>query len=422
MEQPQQPLEAASAPAWQRWTLPQIALGTAIVALIVLAAMVLITLRYVIILLFLGIVLATALNPVFERLRGWRVNRTFAAIVTFLLVFALVGGILATVIPFMLTQVAGVIGELPARYMALRQTFADSPSRLLRDLALLLPLDPFAAVTNDAGTIEQQLAELVPATVRSVAWSALVLLLAYYWLYYRALAIQSVALLLPMGVRGELVTIWEQIEAKIGAFVRGLAVLMISIGILSFLGYTLIGLPYALTIALIAGLLEAVPYVGALFSMVIAVVVGLSVSPEKAVLALIVANVVQLIEGSIIVPRAMDKTVGVNPVVTLLALAVFAELFGLLGALLAVPLAAAIQVLLDRYVLSAPAPDQLEIGGRDQLARLRYRTQDLASDLRQQARTKDSESSAEADANEEELEAVLIDLDSVLAAAQEQST
>lgn len=422
MELPQPQSDAVTTPAWQRWTLPQIALGTAIIALIVLAAILLITLRYVVILLFLGIVLATALNPLFERLRTWGAGRTLASVVTFAILFAVVGGILAALVPFILAQVSTVLADLPGQYTALRTTLTQAPSRLLRDLALFLPLDPFANGVNPDTSIEQMIVEFLPGFVRGLAFSVLVLLLAFYWLYYRAMAIQSVALLIPMNVRGEVVTIWERIEAKIGAFVRGLAVLMVSIGILSFIGYTVIGLPYALTIALIAALLEAVPYVGALISLAVAVLVGLSISPEKAILALVVANVVQLLEGSIVVPRAMDRTVGVNPVVTLLALAVFAELFGLLGALLAVPLAAAVQVLLDHYVLSAPAPEQLEIGGRDQLALLRYKTQDLASDLRQQLRGKDIESTAEADAHEEELEAVLADLDSVLAAAQGQAS
>jgi hypothetical protein len=111
----------------------------------------------------------------------------------------------------------------------------------------------------------------------------------------------------------------------------------------------------------------------------------------------------------------------VRPLVTLLALAILGDLFGLLGVLLAVPIAAVVQVLLDRFVLSASAPQQLEIGGRDKLALLRYQTQDLASDLRQQVRSKTEEVDEEVDAAEEELEALLLDLDGLLATAQEQT-
>lgn len=413
---------AASSIWWQRLTLRQIAFGTALVALIVLAGLLLIALRYVVVLLFLGIVLATALSPVFERLRAWGVSRGVAATLAFALLFAFVGGLIAALVPFFLAQLATVAADLPARYGGLRETLVDSPSRLLRDLALLLPTNPFSAIGDDQGeAVGEALTAFIPSVLRGMGVGVLVLLLSYYWLTYRALAVQSVALLIPLNLRTEAVDTWNQIEIKIGAFVRGLSILGLTIAVFSFIGFTLIGLPYALTIAILAGVLEVIPYVGAILTMAVAVTVGLTVSPEMALLAFVVAAVVQFIEGSFVVPRAMDKTVGVNPVVTLLALAVFAELFGLVGALLAVPLAAAIQVLLDRYVLNAPAPDQMEIGGRDQLALLRYRTQDLAGDLRQRLRAKDAEATADADADEEELEIVLEDLDALLASAQGQT-
>ncbi|MBC8161823.1 MAG: AI-2E family transporter [Roseiflexaceae bacterium] len=406
-------------PWWQRVTLWQVALGTALVSIIVLSGLMLIALRYVVIFFFLGIVLATALTPLFDRLRGWGVGRTLAATLVFLAFFAFVGGVIAALVPFFLAQIAIVAVDLPARYLELRETLVGSPSRLLRDLAFVLPVDPFSTLEGDqTGALELFVVTFIPGLLRGVGIGVLVLLLSFYWLSYRALAVQSVALLIPLHIRTEAVEVWNEVEKKIGAFVRGLAILSITIAIFSFVGFSLIGLPYALTIAILAGVLEAVPYVGPIITMAVAGVVGLTVSPEKAILALIVANIVQFIEGSIVVPRAMDKTVGVNPVVTLLALAVFSELFGLVGALLAVPLAAAIQVLLDRYVLRAPAAGQLEIGGRDQLALLRYYTQDLAGDLRQQLRAKDAEATAEADANEESLEIVLEDLDALLASAQ----
>jgi predicted PurR-regulated permease PerM len=247
-----------------------------------------------------------------------------------------------------------------------------------------------------------------------------VLILSYYWLYYRALAIQSVALLIPINQRAGAIELWNEIETKIGAFVRGLAILGFVIGLLSAIGYVAIGLPYGLTIAIIAGILEAIPYVGPLLTLVLAGIVGLSVSQSMALLAVGIALVIQLLENTIVVPRVMDKAVGVSPVVTLLALAVFSDLFGLLGALLAVPLAAVFQVLLDRMLSRAATPAEHEIGGRDKLALLRYHTQDLANDLRQQVRSKTEDMDAEVDAAEEELEALLTDLDGLLAAAQEQ--
>jgi len=407
---------------WQRVSLKQVAIGTAAVALVLLGIALIVALRYVLLLLFLSIVVATALAPLAERLKRWGIPQSVAVLVAFGLLIALVVGIVAAVVPFFAGQVTQVIVDLPERYAAVRQTIATSRSGIIRGLAAQMPSDPFQSMTSDGGiALGATLTAMLPSLGRGLLFSALVLFLSYYWLYYRARAVQSIALLVPLDYRTEAIEVWTQIEEKIGAFVRGLALLGLIIGLFSGAGFFLIGLPYALTIAIIAGLLEAVPYVGPFLTMALAALVGLSVSPTLAAEAVGIAVVVQFIESSVVVPRVMDRAVGVRPVVTLLALAIFELLFGMLGALLAVPLAAFFQVLIDRFLLQAPPAANLDIGGRDRLALLRYQTQDLASDLRQQVRSKTEAIDEDVDMAEEELEALLLDLDGILATAQEQA-
>jgi predicted PurR-regulated permease PerM len=406
---------------WQRVPLKQVAMGTALVVLLVLGFALLIALRYVLLLLFLGIVVATALAPLVERLRRYGLPQGTAVLISCGLLLLLVVGVMVALVPFFAAQLALVADELPTRYASLRSALTASRSGFISNLATRLPTDPFGGLPGEEGiALGGAIAAMVPSLGRGLLFAALVLFLSYYWLYYRALAIQSVVLLLPIDRRAEAIDLWNQIESKIGAFVRGLALLGLVIAILSAIGYTVIGLPYGLVIAIIGGILEAIPYVGPFLTMLLAIGVGLSVSPTMAALAFAVAAGVQLIESTVVVPRVMDRAVGVRPVVTLLALAIFELLFGLLGALLAVPLAAVFQVLLDRFVLSAPAPEQMDIGGRDRVALLRYQIQDLARDLRQQVRSKTEEADAEVDAAEEELEALLLDLDALLATSQEQ--
>ena len=414
--------DAAVLPFWQRVTLKQVAAVTALAVLVLLGIGLIIALRYVLLLLFLGIVVATALTPLVERLRRWGVSQSLATSIAFMILIGVIGAIIATIVPFILEQVGQVAADLPERYSSLRATLGASSSGLIRNLATQMPAELFQQMTAAEGiTMGATVAATLPSLARGLLFSALVLFLSYYWLNYRALAVQSIALLLPIDYRADAIDLLNQIEAKLGAFVRGLVLLGLVIAVLSGIGFMLIGLPYAVTIAVIAGLLEAIPYVGPFLTMALAGVIGLSVSPTMALLAIGIASIVQVIESTIIVPRVMDRAVGVRPVVTLLALAIFELLFGLLGALLAVPLAAVFQVLLDRFVLSAPLPAQFEIGGRDKLALLRYQTQDLANDLRQQVRSKTTDVDEEADAEEEELEALLLDLDSILATAQEQA-
>jgi predicted PurR-regulated permease PerM len=398
----------------------QVAFGTALVALVIMALVLIVALRYVLLLLFLGIVVATALTPVVERLRNMGLLQNAANLVAFGILLLIAIGIAIALIPFFAAQIVQAVSEFPAFYAGFRTTVTQSNSRFLRELGAQLPADPFNSLTQDSGAaLSDQILTVIPGAARTVLFSILVLFLSYYWLYYRALAIQSVALLIPLNQRASVVEIWNESERKIGAFVRGLVILSFIIGVLSAVGYVAIGLPYGLTIAVIAGLLEAIPYVGPIITIVLAALVGLTVSQNMALLAIGIALIIQLLENSIVVPRVMDKAVGVSPVVTLLALAVFSDLFGLLGALLAVPLAAVFQVLLDRLMRTTTIPTE-QIGGRDKLALLRYQTQDLAQDLRQQVRTKTEETDAEVDATEEELEALLTDLDGLLATAQEQ--
>jgi predicted PurR-regulated permease PerM len=406
---------------WQRITNRQVVIGTMLVALVLLSLGLIIALRYVFLMLFLGIVVATALTPVVERLRKFGLAQSAATLIAFGALLAIIGGIVAALAPFFVAQFVQALTDLPKFYAGFRTTVSGSNSQFLRGLGAQLPADPFSGLAGDDGiALGSQLTLLLPSLASTLLFGILVMILSYYWLYYRALAVQSIALLVPIDQRAGAIELWNEIETKIGAFVRGLAILGFVIGILSAIGYVAIGLPYGLTIAIIAGILEAIPYVGPLITLALAGIVGLSVSQNMALLAIGIAMIIQFLENSIVVPRVMDRAVGVSPVVTLLALAVFSDLFGLLGALLAVPLAAVFQVLLDRMMLRAASPADLEIGGRDKLALLRYQTQDIANDLRQQVRVKTEDVDADVDAAEEELEALLLDLDSLLAAAQEQ--
>lgn len=408
---------------WQRVTLKQVAIGTALVALVIASLALIAALRYVFLMLFLGIVLATALAPVVERLRKWGLSQSIATLLGFSLLLVVIIGLAAALIPFFVGQIVQAVSDLPTFYAGFRTTISQSQSRFLRELGTQLPADPFQSLATDSsGVINTQIAALTPSIGRGVLFTSLVILISYYWLYYRTLAVQAIALLIPIDQRAGALAIWNESEQKIGAFVRGLAILSFVIGALSGVGYVAIGLPYGITIAIIAGILEAVPYVGPIITLVLAGIVGLTVSQNMALMTVGIAMVIQFLENTIVVPRVMDKAVGVSPVVTLLALAVFSDLFGLLGALLAVPLAAVIQVLLDHAVRRASVPAEQNLGGRDRLALLRYQTQDLANDLRTQFRKKTNQTDAEEDIIEEELEAILVDLDNLLATTQEQRT
>jgi hypothetical protein len=163
-----------------------------------------------------------------------------------------------------------------------------------------------------------------------------------------------------------------------------------------------------------------VPVIGPILGAVPAIFVAYTVGPEKVLWVLLATVIIQQFENNFLVPRVMKRSVGVNPLVTLMALTTFGTLFGILGAIVAIPLAAIIQLLLDRFVIDTAVPDEKTIPGRDKISVLRYDVQELTKDIRKAIREKEIAADHEADEVEDTIEAIAADLDSTLAARQEE--
>jgi hypothetical protein len=129
-----------------------------------------------------------------------------------------------------------------------------------------------------------------------------------------------------------------------------------------------------------------------------------------------VAVVVQFLENNVFVPKIMDSAVGVHPVVTLLALVAFADLFGALGMLLAIPLAAILQVLTERWLLQSEGTEPEAPLGRDRASRALYEARELMQDVRSQLRSKRDVPTNETDKVEDAIESIAADLERQLAA------
>ena len=152
---------------WQRVTLTQVAVATAITALILLGIGLIIALRYVLLLLFLGIVVATALAPIVDRLRRWRASPGLATLLAFALLIVLLAGVIAAVVPFVIEQVAQVLIDLPARYNSVRETLAASRSGLIRNLGEVL--DEKKRLAGLAREKSEELAEIEKSQQRERA-------------------------------------------------------------------------------------------------------------------------------------------------------------------------------------------------------------------------------------------------------------
>jgi predicted PurR-regulated permease PerM len=153
---------------------------------------------------------------------------------------------------------------------------------------------------------------------------------------------------LPRDARAGARSVWNDVEIRLGLWVRGQLTLMATMGVMTGVVYSLLGVPGALLLALIAAITEAIPIIGPLLGAIPAVLVAATVSPE---LALIVAGlyvVIQFVEGNVLVPIVMRHAVGISPLLVLVSLLIGAAAGGFIGAFLAVPIAASLEIALQR--------------------------------------------------------------------------
>ncbi len=406
----------ASEPREQRWY-PRRVIGATLVVMLVAAGFYLLYLfSNVLFVLFVAVVLATAIRPGVLWLERRGIPQWLGTLLMFALIVILAVGVLALIAPLLIAQVATLSADLPQYYQQLREWLVSVRIPILRNLFQRLPAEFQWSATGITADPEQvSAAAQAAAYVRATGWalfsSIAITLITFFWIIDREQIVRAGLLLFPIERRDAAREIWDTLEFKVGAFVRGQALLCLSIGIASTLAFVLIGVPNAVLLGVIAGILELIPYIGPILTGILAVAVTLAQSPEKIWWVLGAFILIQQLENAVLVPRIMDQTVGVNAVVVLLAIAAFGTLLGVGGAIMAIPLAVMIQVLVERLLLNAPA-QPAEISGRDQFARLRYEAQDLASDIR--GRLRDHDDDTATSLVEEDIEALVGELDELL--------
>jgi predicted PurR-regulated permease PerM len=408
-----------------RWTGQRVVLTTLGALLVGLGFWLVFRFYYVAFILFAALVLGTAIRPAVDWLHRRKLPGGLSVIVVYLALLVLVIGFVLLLAPLLVAQSRAIIAELPAYYLSLRAWLAGSSSALLQRLALQLPAAFAFSLPGETsgdlpfGALGQALG-YVGMVWRTLFIGVAILALAFYWTLNGERMIRLGMLRFPAERReGWHQLIWEM-ETKVGAYMRGVAILSLVVGVLATIAYVLIGLPSALVLGLLAGVFEAVPVIGPVLGAILPVLLALSIAPGKVIWVVLATVLIQQAEGQLLVPRVMDKAVGVSPIVTILAIVAFSTLFGLPGAVLAIPLAALIQILLNYVVTQHEVGQLARSEGREPIDALRYQAQELLQDVRTQMRYKTQMASDKEDNRIEDMvEVAALGLDAILAQAVE---
>lgn len=309
--------------------------------------------REILLLIYISALLAIGFAPVvrsIERKRLlWAGVRRFPRGLAILFVYVgLIGALTLIgfiVIPPLVQQSQEMWSSLPDMFNRAQQFLID---RGLLNHRITLR-EAVAQAPSGADAISGVVAT-VAGIIGGVFGLITILILSFYFLVESDTIVSTFVRLFPRDSRRTLATALREITVKVSAWLNGQLILAGTIGATAAMGLWLLGVPYFYVLALIAGVGEMIPILGPALSAIPAVAVALTVSVQKAIFVLIFFVLQQQIENHILVPRVMSRQVGVSPVTVIIALLFGGSLLGIPGAILAVPTAAALQVLFQQFV------------------------------------------------------------------------
>ncbi|OGE78229.1 MAG: hypothetical protein A2751_03680 [Candidatus Doudnabacteria bacterium RIFCSPHIGHO2_01_FULL_46_14] len=302
--------------------------------------------RDIILMLVVAMILASAMDPLVDWLyRKAKFPRGLSVLMVYLFFLSLLGLVVYFLIP-PITQEFNLLGARIEDFRHDLSTRAGSLSNALNQLGLARGLSAlgqgFAELTND---VFQKTLGVVSSIVQLVG----TLVFTFYLISSEHGMKNFVRSLVPYKHQAYVVGLTEKIQTKIGYWLLGQLVLSAFIFSFTFLGLLALGVKYALALALLAGLLEIVPYLGPILSAIPAVFVAFAESPTLAMFVIVLYILIQQTENYILVPKVMGRTIGTNPLLILLAVLIGFKIAGIIGLLMAVPVVGAITVFVNDF-------------------------------------------------------------------------
>lgn len=284
-------------------------------------------LRAIIVSIFLAYIIMAAVLPAVDYLREKRLPKVFAVLIPYLAIIVAIFLLILPLVPFVAEQIQSLINSFPRFIDMSAETFG-------------ITIDPGQLrgyINSEINNLGKSALNVTTQVFGGLFSVITVFVVSFYLLMYNDSYKRFMASLFHKNDREYVQTTLNHINDKLGAWMRGQILLSIIIGLLSWIGLTILGLPYALPLALLAGLLEVVPTVGPILSSIPAIIIALTVSPTMALTVTVLYILIQTLENQLLVPKVMQKAVGLNPVVVILSIMIGTKLMGIAGALLAIP-------------------------------------------------------------------------------------
>lgn len=319
---------------------------------------------HVLLLFFIAVLFAAALNPTVRALEKRRIPRPVSVIAMFLILLFILGFFVSQLIPLVATQLLELAKSLTSLLSKLQNgtlsfPFDERIQSFLQDF--LQEVDRDTVINQIQETLKNASSQLeglanntfaVIKTVFNGLFNFVVVLVLTFFLVTNDTAVNGFFISLFPSKHGKyIVEKIEIIQNKVGYWLRGQIVLMLLMFTLSLLGLLILQVDNALTLAMMTGIAELLPVVGPIFAGIPAILVAFNQSPLLALSVVVLIFILHELEGNVLVPLVMRKAVGLNPIIIILAMLVGLETLGVLGMIIAIPVTTILSIFVKDYAL-----------------------------------------------------------------------
>lgn len=321
--------------------------STATLVKVVIFALLLVALylvRDIVLMLVISMILASAMDPLVD----WLYRKAkFPRGLSVILVYLIFVSIVVLVFYFLIPPIIDQFNQLASKLAEFKEGITDQTSTVSNILNQLGISRGFSEIGEGFNRLIGNFFQTTVGVVGGIVQLLAVLAISFYLISSENGMKNLIKSLVPFKHQAYAMRLTDKIEKKIGYWLLGQLLLSGFIFLLTYIGLTILNVKYALALALLAGLLEIVPYLGPVLSAVPAVFVAFVQSPPLALFVLGLYIIIQQVENYVLVPKVMGRTVGANPIIILLALLVGFKLAGILGMLISVPIVGAATVFLN---------------------------------------------------------------------------
>lgn len=313
------------------------------IIVIALSAVFLFLVRDILAMIFLAIVLASAMKPGISWMMDRRIPKTLSIAIIYIVFISIIMVLMVIIVPPVSREITQLANHFPDYYEKINLLIAKFNTNIGSGESQLTIANMGGGLNNALGSVFNTTFQVFSGVFTFIT----ILILTFYFANEESNMRKFLRGHIPGKKRDYIVELIAKIQTKLGYWLLGQLLLCLIVFGATFLLLFIFGIKYALILAIMAGIFEIIPFFGPWISGIVGVLITFSTSPTKAIIVAIIYLAVQQAESAFIVPKVMSKSLGLNPLLVVIAILIGFKIGGVMGALIAVPFVAMLSVLVD---------------------------------------------------------------------------